>query len=117
MPRAAGETRVRLHSHEREPERAVQALACGIGRGHHAVDRLYAHKAQKLDERGVQAASRALALRGGRKVDGKLGVPLEGDAFAQLMSVGEPDDASALLGNEAGVLLADAHDALAVCLA
>ena len=53
VPSAAGETRVRLCSHEREPERAVQALACGVGGGHHAVDRLYAHKAQKLDERGV----------------------------------------------------------------
>ena len=117
VPSAAGETCVWLHSHERKAERAVQALACGVRGGHHAVDRLYAHKAQKLDERGVQAASRALALRGGRKVDGKLGVPLEGDAFAQLMGVGEPDDASAFLGDEAGVLLADAHDALAVCLA
>ena len=112
MPCAAGETRVRLHSHKREPERAVQALARGIGGGHHAVDHLYARKTQKLDERGVQAASCALALRGGRKVDGKLGVPLEGDAFAQLMGVGEPDDASALLGDETGVLLADLGDAL-----
>lgn len=117
VPSAAGETCVRLHSHERKAERAVQALACGVGGGHHAVDRLYARKAQKLEERGVQATSRATALRGGCKVDGKLGVPLEGDAFAQLMGVGEPDDASAFLGDEAGVLLADAHDALAIRLA
>ena len=112
VPSAAGETCVRLYSHERKAERAVQALACGVGGGHHAVDRLYARKAQKLEECGVQATSRATALRGGCKVDGKLGVPSEGDAFAQLMGVGEPDDASAFLGDEAGVLLADAHDAL-----
>lgn len=117
VPSAAGETRVRLHSHEREPERAVQALACGVRGGHHAVDRLYARKAQKLEECGVQATSRATALRGGCKVDGKLGVPLEGDAFAQLMGVGEPDDAFAFLGDEAGVLLADALNALAIRLA
>ena len=82
VPSAAGETRVRLHSHEREPERAVQAFACGVRGGHHAIDRLYARKAQKLEECGVQTTSRATALRGGCKVDGKLGVPLEGDAFA-----------------------------------
>ena len=80
---AAGETcSVRLHSHEREPERVVLAFACGVRGGHHAIDRLYARKAQKLEECGVQATSRATALRGGCKVDGKLGVPLEGDALA-----------------------------------
>lgn len=117
VPSAAGETRVRLHSHEREPERAVQALACGVRGGHHAIDRLYARKAQKLEECGVQTTSRATALCGGCEVDGKLGVPLEGDALAQLMGVGEPDDASAFLGDEAGVLLADALNALAIRLA
>lgn len=99
------------------PNALMGVLACGVGGGHHAVDRLYARKAQKLEECGVQATSRATALRGGCKVDGKLGVPLEGDALAQLMGVGEPDDASAFLGDEAGVLLADAHDALAIRLA
>lgn len=116
VPSAAGETRVRLHSHEREPERVVQAFACGVRGGHHAIDRLYARKAQKLEERCVQTTSRATALRGGCKVDGKLGVPLEGDAFAQLMGVGEPNDVSAFLGDEAGVLLADALNALAIRL-
>ena len=45
VPSAAGETRVRLHSHERKAERAVQTLARSIGGGHHAIDRLYPRKA------------------------------------------------------------------------